>query len=345
MTFGNSLTARGVYRDMAYRAIAHRFLRMTALLVLGLCILLIALAQFQQRLLRYRVERLLADIHSVRLHQSTWNDAQILMKRWGAWGHYEGNCSANDCRYGIVLEDFGSRLLRTNAHRLNYDLLRHLSAFRIYQLVGGRFASMVVEFIVQDGTIWRTSAALVIQVPPQSSPKFGFGEYSLIVRTHSRQALADGPGILGSDGQLAQHPDYKIGRPGGCTACLMATVIYTPHLAQSEIQRLTAFNLSCLTRLHACTTLEEVLPAVRGLHLYPITEPDDHPVDPPRLPPRPCDIPIWALGRDATFVLVVDALSTRKEQAYGQEHEKAEVKVIALRSKSRRLGQSARYSR
>jgi hypothetical protein len=44
-------------------------------------------------------------MNQIRLYQSTWADAQRLMKRWGAWGRYEGNCTPESCTYEIEMSD------------------------------------------------------------------------------------------------------------------------------------------------------------------------------------------------------------------------------------------------
>src|SRR5215469_15332375 len=75
----------------------------------GVFLFLVLLAflavQIQQRTLRWRAERLLADMHQIRLYQSTWADAQRLMHRWGAWGHYDGSCTGASCTYKIELDN------------------------------------------------------------------------------------------------------------------------------------------------------------------------------------------------------------------------------------------------
>jgi hypothetical protein len=62
--------------------------------VLSLVLIAFLAVQIQQRMLRCRAERLLADMHQIRLYQSTWADAQRLMNRWGAWGRYNGGCTS-----------------------------------------------------------------------------------------------------------------------------------------------------------------------------------------------------------------------------------------------------------
>ncbi len=82
-----------------------RILRVAGLATLAVLLLAFAAVQFQQWMLRWRAERLMADMHQIRLYQSTWADAQGPMYRWGAWGHYDGGCTATSCRYEIDLTD------------------------------------------------------------------------------------------------------------------------------------------------------------------------------------------------------------------------------------------------
>lgn len=84
---------------MAYKKWILRILRVVGLVALGVVLLTFAAVQFQQWMLRWRAERLMADMHQIRLYQSTWADAQRLMYKWGAWGHYDGSCTAVECRY------------------------------------------------------------------------------------------------------------------------------------------------------------------------------------------------------------------------------------------------------
>jgi hypothetical protein len=80
------------------RSFLH-ILRVTFVAVLTLALLTLAAVQFQQRLLCFRAERLMADMHEIRLYQTTWADAQKLMQKWGGWGHYDGTCTSAECRY------------------------------------------------------------------------------------------------------------------------------------------------------------------------------------------------------------------------------------------------------
>ena len=234
------------------------------------------------------------------------------MHRWGAWGHYEGQCTASDCVYTITLRDSGSQVLDS----VRWDSWRGAIVHRIfspYSSLGGHYASERVSFLVQDGTVWRSSIGLVIAVEPHALKKDDDSGYELMVSARASDALRrrhlHDHWILGSEEQLADHPDYKEGRPGGCETCMSAEVTFTPYLPQAELRRLTSYDLSCLTRFNPCLTLPDVLPAARTWHLYPSVEGGSE--DTPEAEVyKPCTVPIFALGRDASNVLAVEVLTT-----------------------------------
>src|SRR5438309_1434163 len=103
--------------------------------------------QIQQRTLRWRAERLSADMHTIRLYQSTWADAQRLMYRWGAWGHYDGSCTAADCKYEIRIASIATSVPYVPFHAWLYWLLRH-DRLNLYSWFGGRASSYGASFTV-----------------------------------------------------------------------------------------------------------------------------------------------------------------------------------------------------
>jgi hypothetical protein len=82
-----------------------RILWAASVAVLTMDLLTLAAFQFEQRLLCYRAERLMADMHAIRLYQTTWAEAQKLMQNWGGWGHYDETSTSAECRYQITLSD------------------------------------------------------------------------------------------------------------------------------------------------------------------------------------------------------------------------------------------------
>lgn len=317
---------------MSPRKLALRVVKITTLAVVCLFLLFFLTVQAQQWLFRWRAERLMADMHQIRLYQSTWTDAQRLMHRWGAWGHYDGTCTESSCRYRIELGDSISWKISHNGDWLLWLLIH--DKLNLFPRFGFRSTAMIVTFTVQDGAIWRQTATFRVDGPIKGWWRDD-DNYPLafIVETKSRQRVRqtlDDWWVMGGDEQLAQHPYYKAGRPGGCEInCELAVVTYSTHTPPAEIERLTSFNFSCLTRFSACATLEEVLPAAQGWHLY--HEEELYAIQEQQSKqPKPCDIPVWALARDAHYALAVESVSSGTGKRFAEEVEEARVKIVAV---------------
>jgi hypothetical protein len=338
---------------MTFRKWAIRTVLFAGGAFLSFVLLTFLAVQIQQRTLRWHAERLSADMHQIRLYQSTWADAQRLMYRWGAWGHYDGSCMAASCKYEIEMDSIANSNPHIPRHAWLDWLLRH-DRFNLYQWFGGRGSAVLASFTVHDGTIWRESTAIGVSVPRRRIRTWDNNDFdwSLSVVAKSYQRLHRTPEnwtpfIGDSEEELAQHPYYKVGRPGGCMIlCQIAVAYYSTHAPPAEIERLTSYNFSCLTRFNPCSQIVDLLPAAEKWHLYdnPYESSPTVPIPPPRpessaslpkpSPPIPCsNIPVWAQARDARYVLAVEALLTEvvKDQVNDHEyhHEIAKVRVVS----------------
>jgi hypothetical protein len=314
---------------MTYKKWIFRILRVVALSALAAILFTFFAVQFQQRLLRFRAERLMADMHQIRLYQSTWADAQRLMYRWGAWGHYDGSCTAKDCRYDISLTDASWRSWDRGRKGDAGWLWRHQIAYVLYRWLGGRYAIVHCGFIVQDGTIWRTITWVNLAVPPRSLDKEDFG-YVLIAGAKSQQALRrseSGGWVLGGDDVPAEHPYYKVGRPGGCTFCEDVEVTYSTRTPEAEINRLTSFDFSCLTSFFSCKIPEDIMPAVREEGLYGDLDPRRYAHPTPPSSTEYCNSLLWAVARDSGTAFVVDVLSISQEMGPNGPYPMAKIRV------------------
>jgi hypothetical protein len=334
---------------MTFRKWAVRIVLFAGGIVLSLVLIAFLAVQTQQRMLRWHVERLSADMHQIRLYQSTWANAQQLMHRWGAWGHYDGTCTAASCNYKIEMDSI-AYYNHVPRHAWLDWLLGH-NRFNLYSWFGGRSSAFKASFTVQDGTIWRQNTAIGVSVPRRTMRRdndfdwflsVGAGSYQRLHRTIEDPFLFMG----GAEG-LSQHPYYKVGRAGGCMInCQMGVAYYSTHTPPAEIVRLTSYNFSCFTRFNPCMKIEDLLPAAKEWHLYDeydsnpsVTSPPPRPEFNPSvskqspLPEKPCDIPVWAIARDARYVLAVEALSTeivKVHEDYGDYHrEVAKVRVVS----------------
>jgi hypothetical protein len=223
-------------------------------------------------LTRIRMQRLLAEFHSIYLMQSTWPDAQHIITRWQHWGYAQGPCTSTDCDYTIEVSDPIWRWLDNRRDDLRGEIFSRV--LRSLNALGWREPWMRLRIVVQDGRIVRTRTAFRVKVYDSGPPEHW--EYTLMLGSQVRLRLKRSRDteheqeawILGDDEQLDDHPDYKIGRPGGCTGCELVEFSYMPTLNHSVVVRLTEYDLSCLTRLRTCTDIGDFLPAGRNWHLY-----------------------------------------------------------------------------
>jgi hypothetical protein len=340
---------------MSFRKWAVRFVLFAGGVVLSLVLLTFLAVQTQQRMLRWRAERLLADMHQIRLYQSTWADAQRMMHRWGAWGHYDGSCMAASCNYEIEMSSIAYYNPHVPGHAWLDWLLQH-DRLNLYQWFGGRLSAVKASFTVHDGTIWRESTGMGVSVPrrrmrrvtgPDTILNDDDFDWTLSVGAESYQRVhqtLDDPSLYMSGARsLGDHPYYKVRRPGGCMVlCQIVDVYYSTHTPPAEIERLTSYDFSCFTRFNPCARIVDLLPAAEEWHLYDseyeygptVPFPKERPLSEYSVPkPIPCsNIPVWAIARDAHYVLAVEALSTKivkVQEDYGEfDREVAKVRII-----------------
>ena len=310
--------------NMTFRKWAVRIVLFASGLFLSLVLITFLIVQIQLIMSRWRAERLSADMHQIRLYQSTWADAQRLMHRWGAWGHYDGSCTAANCHYAIGMGTI--RYQNPNAPRRAWvEWLSAHDRFNLYYWLGGRDAVFYASLTVHDGTIWRTGSGIAVDVPIKRMRRENDWPWSLSISAESRQRLhrtiEDPFSYMYSEDQLAQHPYYKVGAPSGCMIlCQMEIVYYSTHTPPAEIERLTSYNFSCFTQFIACAHIDDLLPASKEWHLYddPYQSSPTVPIPPPRpessyvMPIQPpCSkIPVWAHARDVRYTLAVEVLPT-----------------------------------
>jgi hypothetical protein len=251
------------------------------------------------------------------------------MHRWGAWGHYEGSCTAASCKYEIEMDNIPR-------HAWLVWPLTH-DRFNLYQWFGGRDSGVRASFTVHDGTIWRQSTSMGVSVPRRKMRR-NIGVDKILIFDDFDKSLSIGAGSyqrlhwtlekpflhMGGAEDLSQHPYYKVGRPDGCMInCQIGVVYYSTHAPPAEIVRLTSYDFSCFTRFHPCAEIEDLLPAAKEWHLYKEDE-----LKQSSLPQKTCDVPVWALARDARYVLVVEALSTKIMKDHEYDREMTKVRVV-----------------
>jgi hypothetical protein len=251
-----------------------------------------AAIQIQQRVLRFRAAHLLSELRAIELRRNTWADAQTLMARWGAWGHYDGSCTSNYCEYTIRLADF------------SYSHPRFIPASlwfrRQYGRIGARMSVVTADFLVFNGLIWKKGYSLEVAVPPEVGPEapFAGNGYTLMGSAEGVSRF-----LAGYSPAPASHPQYKIGTPYGCTGCLAVWVSFTPYGNPAEIQRLMNINLDCITRWNPCREKGDIMPSAWRQYIAESVL-QDHSI-------KNCTYPLEWLARDADNVATVDVISNR----------------------------------
>lgn len=295
-----------------------RFRRIVCLgivLIVGLVVVLAALVQIQQRLLRYRAERLLSDIRKLELRKSDWADAKQILARWGAWGHYEGQCTEESCIYQIGLSDW----LTSFAYR-HPSSLEHFHWLETpYGMLGGRGTIIRAELQVTKGVVWGKSFSIYVYVPAETGPAalFRGKGYTLIGVSQSVSRFpSDRP-------LIPTHPNYSVGTPGGCTGCLAVYSEFTPYADPADVERLMDFNLSCLTRWTRCRGKGDVMPAAWRQYTA-----EESSREAAWEQVEQCKTPLEVMGRDTANAVVVDVVASRTVDASGEPLQLSDVRLV-----------------
>ena len=255
---GTKLSEAVSIEGMAITLRWRRMLRFAAIGVGALAIALAGLIVIQKYILRWRAERLLADIRALELGKSTWADAQKIMTRWGAWGFYEGSCTAQRCTYQVAFEDVSRAMPIYSEPKgpLHLDARSCCGWMtRLYRTFRGRSTLVGARIEVIDGVVWGKNYELEQYLPsgdgPDNSP------YFLVAYASSVWRRSD----LG-ESFLTGHPEYRILRGTPCEGCEAVTAEFTPFANPSVLSNLFDFNLGCLTRHMICRHPQEIAPGM-----------------------------------------------------------------------------------
>ncbi|HEY2460953.1 MAG TPA: hypothetical protein VGI16_09100 [Candidatus Acidoferrum sp.] len=137
-----------------------------------------------------------------------------------------------------------------------------------YLRTGGHPARIIANIDMRDGTVW--SKGFSLRIETYGHPIYWSGncqlEFGLFADARTVPEFPCDPCDLFYP-QLAIHPTYRIGRPGGCTICVKGWTEFTPYADPADVKRLMQLNLSCLTQWRPCTTQAEIMPAAWSQYL------------------------------------------------------------------------------
>ena len=201
--------------------------------------LLAGAIRLDQYILRWRGERLEADIRALELRKSTYADVRRLEGRWFD-DTEEGVCRPSWCDLHISVKNTGG------AH---IEFLRnHLAILANYHRLGGRVAEAGASIRVRDNLVWDKGIGLIID--------------TLVTESDGRRVEYWLSGSAGTDDHFswisARHPEYQI--VGSNVHLRLGDVHFTPFADPQDVLRLTDLNFACLTRWRHCTDQADILP-------------------------------------------------------------------------------------
>jgi hypothetical protein len=222
----------------------RKILRVLAWVIAGLCMIIFiaaAAVRVDEYLLRRNAEHFLADLKSLELRKSTYQDARLVMDRWKDSIHQEGPCQPNRCDVEIGIGDFWNHHWEFFTH--------HQKLEQLWRVLGGRPAQIDGYIRVRKGIVWgKGIRALVVSYSAEHEE-----DVDLIGRMGS-----------GSPSFISLlHPEYDVGLGRITTGAftLGAYAEFTPYADPADIRRLMDIDFSCLTRWHSCQTGADIAPS------------------------------------------------------------------------------------
>lgn len=189
----------------------------------------------ERHVLRHRAEALMVDMQSIRLRQTTFQQAQPIFRRWRKWGTFAGPCSPARCDFQVEL-----RTLNSKPDRYLY-LDRGI--FYLASLVGESPTAITAHVGVLNGVVANEQIGFAIETPRHLLS----GQAASVSQIKPPFAVSQA------------HADYAIWAPANFPDDVR--VEFTAAADPAVIHRLMVIHFSCLTRWLPCQSRSELMPA------------------------------------------------------------------------------------
>jgi hypothetical protein len=254
-------------------------------------LVLFSVVQIGQWVARWRAERLLSDIRSLRLQRSTWSDAQRIISRWGRWGRYAGSCDASNCEYDIRINDWTTDVALGLNRFPHFVRVAQPILPKLMPLFGARLPEVYSRISVHDGKVVGISFSVATVVPHLD----GVLMSSAVSTAH--------PEFYGEWPERSPHPEYSLVMRTGTIHIFFTE--FDADAKDEDLEWLMEFNLSCMTRLSACKEDSDLRPSALAHYL---AESKDRSLFWDRL--AKCDYPLQQLVEAAEDIALVRATFT-----------------------------------
>jgi len=208
---------------MARPHLLRRILFRVALGLFAVMLIFVLAIQIQLHILRNRAEHLLADIQSLELRKTSWQEAQQLFSKWRQWTKYDPSCNGAHCSFGVILRDLYFQHIGI-VSRLDDFADRHPKLFgdpnvfmHAYIHMGGRPAIIFAQVGMHDGVVWEKDYSADLHVLGHE-PNSPFDDYSLHAVIETKSQLSN---YSEEPRDLILHPNFTIDKAGACEGCVL----------------------------------------------------------------------------------------------------------------------------
>jgi hypothetical protein len=289
-----SLKALFPYTCAIARVVLQRRVRWGALIVFCTWVAIGIPINIRARIYRRDAQRMLNDLRALRMLNTPGSVALALRDRYEmrdvSWsGKVAQPCTAENCVFMIATRwepawDFA--LSHPRFERLVPSLVGLWYRFGL-RLVNETYGTVTV----QRGLVTAIDFDITTQLMDERDARLLAGGQT--VNNFSNHAEA---------WDIALHPNFAFWQPNSCKFCRDKHVLYTQQISASDFQRLTNFDLSCLTSWSGCNDPAEIMPA------YALQERADAMDHPKTLLPGCLPGMVRAHARDFPFVALVKVL-------------------------------------
>lgn len=169
------------------------------------------------------------------------------MQRWGRWGHYEGTCDADHCDYVIRFDPVGMVTGPIVISERFFNFFSR-SAQMATSVLGARLPNVAGGFRLQNNLVIETWFSLGTNVPGGGSLFSGvFGKRRRNLEPYDLWPEKD------------PHPEFRTVLRTGTIGVFFTQ--FTAATKQEDVEWLTAFNFSCITRWVPCRERGDLLPS------------------------------------------------------------------------------------